>query len=135
MAEYQELPYLIRHRADTGAETRADLIQWQADIFARLTRHQAVLDLESPLVGQAYRTLFERTHPECRRYRMTAWTAPPLEGDEQVPNLGGDYPYDNVPELQHCLSAMRRELSLWSFLTNRLTRQEHYALRCQRALA
>ncbi|MCX5318151.1 hypothetical protein [Streptomyces sp. NBC_00154] len=59
---YEELPYAIRHRkqAEDG-EVRAELAEKMSDVFARINYYQTLLNMDAPVVGQAYAALFART--------------------------------------------------------------------------
>jgi hypothetical protein len=131
ISEYQELPYLIRHRANESEATRSDLTQRISAVFGKISYYQALLQLESRVVGDAYETLFERTRKQGGPHRKDAWESAPLSKDEQVPG-SAYYIYDNEPELRHCIASMRRELTPWAALIRARTRREHRQLAAER---
>lgn len=110
--DYEELPYMIRHRAGSDGEIRASLAQRVSDVFAKIKYHQTLLTMDAPVVGAAYTELFSRTRQHGGNHRRDAWTASPVTADEEMPGAAY-YPYDNGLELEACLLAMRRELSPW----------------------
>lgn len=113
--EYQELPYRIRRRASSDGATRAALGGLVSDVMTKLGFYLAWLHMESPEVGAAYRLLFDRVRQFGGPYRDSAWMAPLIASDEEVP--AAEYRYGDLhPERMLCLSVMRHELHPLGFL-------------------
>lgn len=110
ISDYEELPYLIRRRPDGASETRATIVQRQTEVFSRIRYNQALLDMDSAVIGEAYRLLFTHTRRLGGPYRKEAWMEKIITSDPEIPN-SAYYPYDNEPELKLCLKAMRREMT------------------------
>ncbi|MDT0378864.1 hypothetical protein RM572_08770 [Streptomyces sp. DSM 42041] len=110
--DYEEMPYVIRHRPGSDEEVRATLAQRLSEVFARLKYHQNRLTMDSSVVGEAYARLFARTRHQGGNHREEAWRTTPVSDDGAMPGAAY-YPYDNHQEFEACLLAMRRELSPW----------------------
>ncbi|GHE67101.1 hypothetical protein [Streptomyces griseoaurantiacus] len=123
VAEYEELPYLIRRRSDSANETRAAITQKQSEVFHRIRHSQALLDMESGPVGYAYRLLFMQTRRQGGPYRKEAWSEDIITSDAGIPDAAY-YPYDNEPELELCIKVMRRELAPFAPLLRSVTRRQ-----------
>jgi hypothetical protein len=121
LKEYTELPFRIRRRASSSGDTRAVLGEKISDVLSQLGFYYAWLQIDSYEVGMAYQDLVDQTKRFGGRYRAAAWKGPLIARDEDA-TLAQTYRIDNGPELDNCLLAMRRELSLWAFLTHRRTR-------------
>ena len=124
---YEELPYAIRHRQGSDGEARTTLAARISDVFADVNYHQTLLTMDSAVVGKAYEGLFARTRQHGGPHRREAWNTPPMSDDTDVPG-GAYYPYDNGPERELCLLAMRRELRPWSYLARPATLRRLRAL-------
>jgi hypothetical protein len=129
--DYEELPYAIRRRQSSEAEVRAALAEKISEVISRLNYHQTFLNIDSPVVAEAYSALFARTRQFGGHYRSAAWRTRPISADEDVPRAAY-YPYDSEPELKICLLAMRRELTPLGYLLRGDTRRRLKALRGQR---
>ncbi|MEE4419566.1 hypothetical protein V2J85_09395 [Streptomyces sp. DSM 41528] len=121
--EYQELPYLIRHRADSDPATRSALAKQISDVFARLHLYQTLLAMDSPVVSDAYINLFSHTRRQGGPYRHQAWNTAPVSSDSAMTQSANFY-YDNVAQLEAFLLAMRRVLHPWGWMQRRDTRKK-----------
>jgi hypothetical protein len=70
-------------------------------------------------VGRAHGTLLATTRRQLSNYRDQAWAVPVMSPDEEVLRSPLQYPYDNGPQWELCILAMRRELVLFSGLSRR----------------
>lgn len=113
LREYQELPYRIRRRPSSDGPTRAKLGDEVSDVLGRLGFYRSWLEIDSRLVGKAYRDLLEQARWFGAKYRNSAWKEPIISKDVDVGSLAYEYYMDKEMEL--CLKAMRYELSLWAF--------------------
>ncbi|MFB7956892.1 hypothetical protein [Streptomyces sp. NPDC056045] len=129
--EFEELPYIIRHRKSSGSEVRAELAEKLSGVFSRIKYHQTLLNMDSPVVGQAYTDLFTHTRRHAGPHRKEAWNTPPVTSDDQMPGAAY-YPYDNSHEIEVCLLAMRRELNPWGWLSRPFTHRRIRKLRNNR---
>ncbi|MGV9423722.1 hypothetical protein ACWDO7_05440 [Streptomyces sp. NPDC003656] len=128
---YEDLPYVIRCRPGSDPATRAALAQQISDVFTKINLHQNLLAMDSDVVGEAYADLFLQTRRLGGPHRKEAWNAPPVATDAEM--SGRVYfPYDNEPEQELCLLAMRRELSPWGWLLRGPTRRKLNELRHRR---
>ena len=125
---YEDLPYVIRCRPGSDQATRAALAQQISDVFTRINLHQNLLAMDSDVVGEAYADLFRQTRRHGGPHRREAWNAPPVATDAEMSGRAY-FPYDNEPEQEICLLAMRRELSPWGWLLRRFTRRKLSRLR------
>src|SRR5438128_11565946 len=110
----EELPFRIRRRSSSDPATRAALAAQQSDIFTDLRFHTTYLQVHSKVVGDAFVDLVDRTRRFAAQFREEAWRSPIMLTDEEMTFRFG-YTFDNKPELDLCVLAMRRELSLWGF--------------------
>jgi hypothetical protein len=69
------------------------------------------------VVGTAYADLVNRTRRIGGHARKKAWQKPTITRDEEMA-FPERYHFDNKEEWKLCVSAMRRELSLWSFVSH-----------------
>jgi hypothetical protein len=113
LREYQELPYRIRRRPSSDGATRAMIGDEISDVLGRLGFYRSWLEIDSHIVGIAYRDLLEQVRRLGATHRNTAWREPIIADDKEVASL--EYEYDMGPEMKLCLDAMRLELSLWGF--------------------
>ncbi|MGW7818000.1 hypothetical protein ACWGLF_07660 [Streptomyces puniciscabiei] len=130
--EYEQTPYLIRRREGPDAATRARISERLSASAARRRYHEAVLTLDSPIVAASYRALLVRTRRQVGPYRSDAWKLPVIASDEEFPG-SAYYAYDNEPEWDLCLLAMRRELSVFAAVRRRDTRRRLEALIASRS--
>jgi hypothetical protein len=112
---FQELPYRIRRRPDSGNETRAAIYQRIRDTQETLSYYAVLLRLDSPKVGKAFGELVKATREIGLQYRRDAWAAPPATKDEDM-NLPISYKYENELELEKCIARMQQELSILRIL-------------------
>lgn len=107
--DYAEMPYRIRRRLGTP-EGRNQLTEEVSRIYSRLAFHQALLDVEAPLVGDAYRHLVTEAKKQVGGQMKTAWTQNVLQTDADM-NL--EQPYDRArvdAARRACVEAMRAAL-------------------------
>ncbi|GAA2721632.1 hypothetical protein [Actinocorallia aurantiaca] len=128
---YEELPYVIRRRPGASNEIRAELSEKISEVFVRISYYQTLLGMESLVVSEAYTELFKQTRKTGGPYRKEAWGSPIIASDEEISGVIF-YPYDNNPELEICLLAMRRELTPWGWIMRRVTRRKIRRLRQDR---
>jgi hypothetical protein len=121
--EYEELPFRIRRRPSSDPATRASLGEQVSSTFTKLGFYIAYLQIDSVVVGDAYYDLFKQTSEFGGRYREEAWKARVISNDEEMSSNFG-YLYDNSREQELCLLAMRRQLSIWGFLSRRSVRRD-----------
>lgn len=114
LRQYQELPFKIRRRSSSDSATREALGREWSEVLSNLIFYLGWLQIESPVVGRAYDDLFEQTRKSGKTYWTMAWKQKVFERDEQMTD-DLHFKYDNQPEINLCLKAMRRELSMWSF--------------------
>jgi hypothetical protein len=107
---FEELPFRIAKRAASDGPTRAELGNRVSDLFVKLGLYRAWLQIESPLAGEAYVLLLDRTHAEVGPHRKAAWARAVNDSDEDA-HLDGIFPIDNKPEMALCLAVMRAEFS------------------------
>jgi hypothetical protein len=111
VADYQELPYLIRRRSDVSPMTRSDLTRHASDVQTRLDYFVTRLDLEAPAIGDAYRRLASATRREAGNQMTQAWAQPRLERDDEMP-LGAAYTRESAEEERSlCLNVMQQYVS------------------------
>lgn len=91
VAEYQELPYLVRRRSDSSPMTTADLSARISAIQTRLDFFTARLSLESEEVGLTFENLVRVVRSESGSQISEAWRADRLAEDSLMP-LGMSYP-------------------------------------------
>lgn len=112
VADYQELPYLVRRRSDISPMTPAELARHASDVQSRLDFYIVRLQLESHALGEAYEALVRATRQEAGAHISEAWQQGRLTGDSDMP-LKARYPRDNADgERNACLEVMRDHLSL-----------------------
>lgn len=116
LKEYAELPFRIRRRASSNGETRAALGGKISDVLSEVGFYTSWLQIDSYVVGRAYRDLIDQSKRFGTRYRAMAWEEPIIKRDQDAV-LTNHYETDNKPELENCVLVMRRELSLWAFLS------------------
>ncbi|MBO8187899.1 hypothetical protein [Streptomyces spirodelae] len=129
---YQDLPYRVRWRARSDAETRAALGELTYTTLERMQNFRALLELESRTVAMAYTDLVRETRRLGGPFRQSAWRASPAESDEQFDQEDPGYRYENQPELDLCLMAMQRELRPYGPFLRGATRRRVLAQRRRR---
>jgi len=125
VGDYQDLPYRIRRRKASDAETRAALTERASDIHSRLDFHTAWLRVAAPLVAEIFDELVETVRNEVGPHVKAAWLEPVIVEDAQM-NLGLGARYAS-PRTDHlklaCTRAMQREVRMpWLRRTARLAR-------------
>lgn len=107
VAEYQELPYLVRRRADSSPMTTAELSAKISAVQTRLDFFAARLSLEAEEVGSTYVQLVKTIRAESGSQVSEAWRAERLREDSAVP-LGSAYPRTKGEEAKtKCLQVMQ----------------------------
>ncbi len=124
MRAFEQAPYLVRRRADSTGTTRADLAARLIQANTQVTYSEKLLLMDSPAVGRAYGLLASVTKDQVRAHRDEAWRTPVIAHDDQVPDSTTQYPYDNEPEWNLCVIAMRRELTFLGRMRRRGTIRE-----------
>jgi len=111
VADYQELPYLVRRRSDMTPMTPSELARHASDIQIRVDYYIARLRLEASSLGDSYKRLVGVTRQEAGAHISAAWTQPRIEADEDMP-LRARYPRDRADtERSACLAVMHDYLS------------------------
>jgi hypothetical protein len=109
--------------ASSDGPTRESLGNRISDVYTDLAFYSAWLEIDSREVGVAYRNLVHQTRASSTGHWSKAWEEPVMTRDEEVYLKGMQYVYDNDPEHELCLLAMRRELSPWTSVSRRSTRK------------
>lgn len=110
VADYQELPYLVRRRSDDSPMKPSELTWHASGVQSRLDFYVARLDLESEALGTAYAGLVGATRREAGAHMTAAWRENRLASDADIP-LGAAYRRDDADqERQRCLAVMRQHL-------------------------
>ncbi|HVM33817.1 MAG TPA: hypothetical protein VM784_00530 [Actinomycetota bacterium] len=91
IAEYQELPYLVRRRSDSSPMTPAELSARISSVQTRLDFFAARLSLEREEVGSSFRNLLGVVRSESGSQISEAWRSERLTEDSSMP-LGASYP-------------------------------------------
>jgi hypothetical protein len=108
--EYLEMPYRIRRRPESSAAVRQQLTDEVSGLLARMTFHQAWLQIEASSVSGPYATLVATARAEAGAQMSLAWQQPPIATDIGM-NLGAAYPRDRSNEVRAaCIEVMRRHL-------------------------
>jgi hypothetical protein len=112
--DYAELPYRIRRRTGT-VEVRRELTEEVSRIYSRLAFHQALMDIEAPAVGAAYRLLANEAKAEVGVQMKAAWQKPLRTTDAEM-NLEQHYDRRRVDVARdHCVTTMRAALGQGRF--------------------
>jgi hypothetical protein len=112
VAEYQELPYLIRRRSERSPLTPSDVAARANDVQTRLDYYVARLHFESPELGEAYDALVKAVRSESGRHMSEAWRQPRIANDAEMA-LGSPYPRDRADRARaHCIHVMQRHLGV-----------------------
>ena len=119
---FEELPFRIAKRPASDGTTRAELSNKVSDLFVKLGFYRAWTQIESPLVGEAYVILLDKTHAEVGPHRKSAWERDLLQTDREA-HLDGLFYVDNKPETALCLAVMQRELRANAVLGRRGTKR------------
>ena len=128
------MPYRIRKRA-SYEDSSAIIAQKISDVFVRLDFYRALLLLESSTVGIAYADLVHQTQAQGDSYRADAWKRPVAAHGHDFHFAVFEYPYDNRPEQDLCMPAMKREMRLINVLLRKSTERLLARQRAQRAAA
>ncbi len=110
VAEYQELPYLVRRRSDQSPMTPAELIAKASSTQTQLDFFVARLNLESKPLGEAYSSLVQAVRLETGPQITEAWHEARVQTDDDVP-LGVAYPRESGDRQKAaCVEGMQRYL-------------------------
>jgi hypothetical protein len=124
VADYQELPYLIRRRSHETPMTPSELSRHASDVQSRLDFYVARLQLESAELGDAYERLVRAARQEAGSHMSEAWQQPRIGSDEDM-SLRLRYPRDSADEQRAmCLPVMREHLGEGQGWTHQSPRQE-----------
>lgn len=110
--QFYDFPYKVWRRTDDGPETRARLSDEHSATATQATFQLAWLQVDSPVVGEAYQAVIDAMRDERRANYALAWQTPPIA---DAADLGRRPPFlrgSSEREMQLCLLAMRNELSL-----------------------
>ena len=124
MRQYQNFPFAVWRRSACDAATRDRFSEEQSRIGTQVRFHLVWLQIDSPVVGEAYEALWNAVRPRRYENRIAAWRAPPHTRDER---MGEDPPFHRNlggPETVLCIRAMRNELSILAPLHRRARRAE-----------
>jgi hypothetical protein len=111
VCDYQELPYRIRRRPHSSAATSAALGTIISDIQRDLDFHSQLLELDSPKLGRAYRSLVEKSRRLGKPHRDEAWAQAPADEDKAM-SFPEEYRYEGDNEWVLCMERMREQLRL-----------------------
>jgi hypothetical protein len=132
--EFQELPYRVRKR--TSSKDSSGIIAQQiSDVFVRLDFYRALLFLESSTVGAAYDDLVRQTQAQADSYRADAWQHPVAAHGPDFHFAVHIYTYNNKPEHDLCMLAMKREIRLMNIFLRKSTERLIVRQRAQRVAA
>lgn len=110
IADYQELPYLVRRRSDHSPMTPADLARHASEVQTRLDFYAARIRLESADVADAFDNLVSTTRQEAGAHMTSAWAEPRITSDADMP-LGTAYARDRAEAAKAaCIKAMQAYL-------------------------
>ncbi len=121
LTRWEQIPFTVWRRPNSSADTRSSIGREITDCYTAITYHVALLRIESPLVGEAYRLLVNKLQKQKNDNQDLAWRSPLLTTDEDMVRKPPFAFVNAVTERQLCRLAMRRELSMWSRPTRRDT--------------
>lgn len=112
VADYQELPYLIRRRSDVSPMTTSDLSWHASQVQTRLDLFVARIQLESTQLGDAFEQLVRTARTEAGTHITDAWNQERILTDAAMV-LGTRYPRDHADaERATCLALMRTHIGI-----------------------
>lgn len=112
VADYQELPYLVRRRSDLPPMTTAELTWHASQVQTRLDLFVARLELESTQLGAAFERLVRTARQEAGAHVTEAWNQERISTDGEMV-LGARYPRDAADaERAACLALMRAHIGI-----------------------
>ncbi|MFZ0160565.1 MAG: hypothetical protein WAL50_16175 [Kineosporiaceae bacterium] len=119
MDRYEDYPYRVWRRVSDDSETMTRLTdEWSAAGMA-VKFHLAWLEVDSPVVGMAYRLLYDAVRPSRIANRNAAWNAPPRQHGN---DMAAEPPLtwsDSSAAKALCLASMRNEIGPLSRLRHR----------------
>lgn len=112
VADYQELPYLVRRRSDETPMTPSEVARHASEVQTRLDFYVARLRLEARVLGEAFESLVRATRQEAGTQISDAWRQPRLASDAEMP-LGAGYPRGAADEQKaRCIRVMQDHLGI-----------------------
>jgi hypothetical protein len=120
---YQDFPYRVWRRQADDAETRARLAEEQTASGMEINFHLAWLQVDAPVVGEAFKELTEVLADERREGYVAAWQSPLISDGAGMAARPAFRRHSADPELELCIMAMRNELSLLAPLHRRRIRR------------
>ena len=112
VADYQELPYLVRRRSEGSPMKAAELTFHASSIQSRLDYFSTRLRLESRELGDTFDDLVRVVRMESGAHISEAWNEERLVADHEMP-LGNKYGRErSLPAKAVCLSVMQRHLGI-----------------------
>jgi hypothetical protein len=110
VADYQELPYLVRRRSDESPMKPSELARHASEVQTRLDYYVVRIRLESAAVADAFDRLVSVTRQEAGAQMTEAWSQPRIVSDAEMP-LGTRYTRERAEgEKAACLAAMQAHL-------------------------
>lgn len=111
VAEYQELPYLVRRRAQMAPMTSSELSARISAVQTRLDFFSTRLSLEANELGASFSEVVRTVRSESGQQISEAWRTERVVGDEEMP-LGKAFPRGKGDEAkERCLSVMKNYLT------------------------
>jgi hypothetical protein len=123
LRRYQDFPFKIWRRSTADADSRQRLSEEQSAIGIQVRFHLVWLQIDSPVVGEAYQSLWNVVRPARRANRLIAWTTPPRIHDRDMAAEPRFQQAVGWPEMALCIRAMRNELSFLAPLRRRHLRR------------
>jgi hypothetical protein len=115
VGDYQDLPFRIRRRRASDAETRAAIAERISEIHSRLDFHVAWLRVAAPDVAKTFDELVEVVRQEVGPHAKRAWLEPVISADSGMNlGLGAVYFAPRTDQLKvDCINAMSSHLRRW----------------------
>ena len=124
MDRYEDFPYKVWRRTGDDVETLTRLMDEWSTAGMAVKFHLAWLEVDTPVVGTAYRLLYDIVRPSRIANRNAAWSTPPRR---QGSDLEAEPPLvwsDSGAAKSICLAAMRNELSPVAMIRRRRLRAQ-----------
>jgi len=123
LRRYQDFPYKIWRRPAEDAQTRMLMADEQSEASRQVRFHLVWLQIDSPIVGEAFSALWRISQPARLANLDLAWQSGPITQDAQMAGPLPFQPEAAEPEMDLCITAMRSELSLLAPLHRRRIRR------------
>lgn len=123
LRRYQDYPYKIWRRTGDDPDTRAALADEQNATGMATSFQHSWLQVDAPVVGEAYRALLDVARRERQASYETAWQSPPIRDAKGMAARPPFQRRGSDPELKLCILAMRNEMSLLAPLRRRRIRR------------